>query len=1276
MPQSMKTLTPVSLEGEHVVYEYEGVCLRLLTTSIEEQDAEMPVERERACIAKDDVTHKMANNQYKGYHYLNSMADNFVTNHHLAKKYLDIDLSSSTNLHTQTTSGSHDDDGDDNHSSPNNHQPFSSSSRKSSSLLEYCQQFKLRTKLFSIIDYAGFRVLAYVPHSNLTKTVNSPLANVVPEEEQNEIDGETKEDGASQGENQFFQALEGHIHLHGVREIVKKVMWNESGDPSPSRGLTPNLHPVAVGGGGGGGGAGSVNSYSQPSSFSPSRSQSSFSPTRHHFQSQAQAQALADNKKSSSSEPFYGFLQANLVLPADLPRAATHDVLSKALRPEFVAIHQRFYGNDQMLLSAETLMQMCREDANQEEIHKKLTGTIGERAGVTSNNAASNVVQSQKAKKSSTKRSNVSMNDIDEDDEETDDEDDDDETTLQQSRAQQSRGAQSRSQANAADVDDDDDEGHDTEHHGKKQVDGRFTHTADAYNHQREQWLSAINYFYQEHLPEFVAQLDSFAFTPYDSHSLTSLMHDFGINIRQLGSIYALSRNHVVKCLIMNEIISRSVKYLVKHITKSYQRKCKGLSLQAEERKRSKQQDYEELMNEVIEIERKKVLLNMFNFLFPCLNPLPTSGTVGANGLPSDGNDDDLFLTSLHPSATANTGSNSSLPSATAAAGIATRADFEIVLCDIIYRKFGLFVQNQSNGKDNHATNKQQREKDKKKHHKHDNKDKDANNGVQGTNANGNGSNANGSNTTSATGTTASAMSGRLFESYPIHPPQLFLALQYHLQIRFKDNIINNISHDTLTSTNIFTTIDVIDFFVTKMKYSSTSSCGISSTGCCNIASYSLFHGEFQAMLDCKYRFLSLGFTAEAVALSEFQYLLMNNVILSNSLTQSYALSLSWQEMYDITDITYTYALALYLHKQYERCCHVIRQYLHNPQLLTVYSAAGGRILTLLMASEYCIGRYDYALQAYDTAIDLLQRYLPLGHPLITLPMIVLSDLYLTHYHHHTRDSSHSHSNTSDKDVISNDKQQQHHDLYGLQQSKVLLEMAIAIWNENLSMNVISSSNTVYDDSGGWGNAGVTNPTTTVDDYTTGGGYSLAARSALYTEATSAATGLGGNGNRSGFITTTYTGCSLVLKLTSICLECHEYDKVITLLTPVVVYLEDLVKKASSSSSITIKTDLALALYRLSWAHYHYLDNSDDPQASPIGSPTHSRRGRGGTYDDNDECKSDAGQRIEEEHHGFAIQYGQRCLVIMRELQPTALGGKEPNNTHKEGEDGQTFQLP
>jgi len=57
--------------------------------------------------------------------------------------------------------------------------------------------------------------------------------------------------------------------------------------------------------------------------------------------------------------------------------------------------------------------------------------------------------------------------------------------------------------------------------------------------------IKAQKFLLTEHLQLFIENLDQLNLMPIDSSSFTSLLHEWGINIRHLGKIIAVIRAHL-----------------------------------------------------------------------------------------------------------------------------------------------------------------------------------------------------------------------------------------------------------------------------------------------------------------------------------------------------------------------------------------------------------------------------------------------------------------------------------------------------------------------------------------------------------------------------------------------------------------------------------------------------------------------------------------------------------------------------------------------------------
>ena len=91
-------------------------------------------------------------------------------------------------------------------------------------------------------------------------------------------------------------------------------------------------------------------------------------------------------------------------------------------------------------------------------------------------------------------------------------------------------------------------------------------------------FLSCVSLLYTQHIPNLASLLDSLCDLPFDSFSLTSLLHAYGVRVGQVGILYQLSRSAVVKQLLITEALARCCKTLINRKLRNISREMKSTS--------------------------------------------------------------------------------------------------------------------------------------------------------------------------------------------------------------------------------------------------------------------------------------------------------------------------------------------------------------------------------------------------------------------------------------------------------------------------------------------------------------------------------------------------------------------------------------------------------------------------------------------------------------------------------------------------------------------------
>ncbi|KNE63740.1 hypothetical protein AMAG_08823 [Allomyces macrogynus ATCC 38327] len=76
----------------------------------------------------------------------------------------------------------------------------------------------------------------------------------------------------------------------------------------------------------------------------------------------------------------------------------------------------------------------------------------------------------------------------------------------------------------------------------------------------------AARYLRENHIPQFVKQLDALQLLPYDARGLAAAMHRAGINVRYLGLVTKYTKLPYVKELCLIEMVARAVKVVWGHV--------------------------------------------------------------------------------------------------------------------------------------------------------------------------------------------------------------------------------------------------------------------------------------------------------------------------------------------------------------------------------------------------------------------------------------------------------------------------------------------------------------------------------------------------------------------------------------------------------------------------------------------------------------------------------------------------------------------------------------
>jgi hypothetical protein len=542
------------------------------------------------------------------------------------------------------------------------------------------------------------------------------------------------------------------------------------------------------------------------------------------------------------------------------------------------------------------------------------------------------------------------------------------------------------------------------------------------------QWKEMTHFYYHNHLPAFVQSLENYERLPCDSFSLSRLLHSQGINIRHLGVLYSLSKNVLVKQLLLSEMIARSVKEFYRQMTLSFVLNQKNESIIGEKRQKSTIKDYQELM-EMINLSRQEIVLEIFNLIFPTKSlPVPAHVSQIISNIERNPSASLKFFQKLEQ-----------------------MTHFYDLLTEILFRKFGLQLS--------FSPQKKSGEKEKTSSHRH---------------------------------MTHNELENP-FSQYSLHPLQLFHSLCFHLQVRFKDFVfqiptpgavalataaVSSISLGALSPTNNnnnsggprsggmgiggaagsgstsavflssdsffkrreFTLLDVIEQNILQMK----------------TAEMSFLEGSEWSKRFFSFFYHSNSFHNETKDLLSLQFSLentfCNDFLLSLSPNNTVFYHKSVQNIFQL-------AWTAFFHSQPEekitRPLAILQKYfLMKSSFLQEYSLANFPVYLLLMILEYSQGGFSSANICYDLCSELIGKLLPFGHPLLTLPMMILSDLYLSYSSsssHHLQQSS-----KNQKTLLTRDCQQ-----YG----RFFLQLSLSVWKHTMNIDPLLSGGSGADSS-------------------------------------------------------------------------------------------------------------------------------------------------------------------------------------------------------------------
>ncbi len=115
--------------------------------------------------------------------------------------------------------------------------------------------------------------------------------------------------------------------------------------------------------------------------------------------------------------------------------------------------------------------------------------------------------------------------------------------------------------------------------------------------HNDEECVAASLHLRQTVIPGFVLSLDTLQLIPTDSRSLSSSMHERGINVRHLGLMFSITTLPHVKSMIIADAVARTAKHLLNQSARAMSRKTRSEMVHAEARGRSRDEDFQEHNN-------------------------------------------------------------------------------------------------------------------------------------------------------------------------------------------------------------------------------------------------------------------------------------------------------------------------------------------------------------------------------------------------------------------------------------------------------------------------------------------------------------------------------------------------------------------------------------------------------------------------------------------------------------------------------------------------------
>jgi hypothetical protein len=85
-----------------------------------------------------------------------------------------------------------------------------------------------------------------------------------------------------------------------------------------------------------------------------------------------------------------------------------------------------------------------------------------------------------------------------------------------------------------------------------------------------------VEHLYKTVIPALAQKFDSLIVIPFDSHSLTTVIHAYGINCRHMGILFNLCKTVSIRNLLLCEMIARSCKAIISQLLRNLSREAKG----------------------------------------------------------------------------------------------------------------------------------------------------------------------------------------------------------------------------------------------------------------------------------------------------------------------------------------------------------------------------------------------------------------------------------------------------------------------------------------------------------------------------------------------------------------------------------------------------------------------------------------------------------------------------------------------------------------------------